>query len=187
MDRMKIRIALACPLLLLACEQGRSPEKPVAPPVTETNAGHEMAVSGEGAPVAGPASTPPGLTPEAEAGVKGARNILLAFAQAIERKNYEQARALLAPADRQKWSRPAFAAIFADMGEITVAIPDGRIEGAAGSSYYTAPVTITGDDRDGRPVRIEGEAVLRRVNDVQGATPAQLRWHFEALTLDWAH
>lgn len=57
----------------------------------------------------------------------------------------------------------------------------------AGSVYYTAPVAISGSDSDGRPVRIEGEAVLRRVNDVDGATPAQLRWHFDTLNLDWTH
>ena len=61
------------------------------------------------------------------------------------------------------------------------------MEGAAGSSYYTAPVTVTSSDKDGRPVRIEGEAVLRRVNDVPGATPAQLRWHMDKVTLDWTH
>ena len=77
--------------------------------------------------------------------------------------------------------------MFADLGKITVAVPTGTMEGAAGSSYYTAPVTITATDKDGRPVRIEGEAVLRRVNDVPGATAAQLRWHFERLTLNWTY
>lgn len=61
------------------------------------------------------------------------------------------------------------------------------MEGAAGSSFYTALVTITGGEKSGRPVRIEGEAVLRRVNDVPGASAAQLRWHFERLSLDWTH
>ena len=134
-----------------------------------------------------PDLTPPALTPEAERGVKGARNVLLSFARAIELKEYDQAWALLSPADRKKWSKGEFAGIFTDLGETTVAIPEGDREGAAGSSYYTAPLAITASDRAGRPVRIEGEAVLRRVNDVPGATPQQLRWHFETLTLDWAH
>lgn len=80
-----------------------------------------------------------------------------------------------------------FAAMFADLHERSVAIQEGTIEGAAGSSYYTAPIAIAGSDKDGRPVRMEGEAVLRRVNDVDGANPAQLRWHFETLTLNWTH
>ena len=132
-------------------------------------------------------ATPPTLTPEAERGIEGARNVLRTFARALERREFAQAWSLLSAADRQKWSREEFAALFADLPQVSVAIPDGTMEGAAGSSYYTAPVAITGNDREGRPVRIEGAAVLRRVNDVDGATPAQLRWHFERLTLDWTH
>jgi hypothetical protein len=90
-------------------------------------------------------------------------------------------------ADKQKWSRSEFNALFADLGKIAVAIPTGTTDGAAGSLYFTAPVTITGQDKEGRPVRIGGEAVLRRVNDIDGATSAQLRWHFETLTLTWVH
>ncbi len=131
--------------------------------------------------------TPVLLTPEAERGEKGARNLLLAFARAIEQRDYGTGWALLAPADQRKWSKADFAALFADLDRPTVAVPTGTIEGAAGSSYYTAPITVTGTGRDGRPVRLEGEAVLRRVNDVDGANPAQLRWHFDRLTLAWTH
>ncbi|WP_235538746.1 hypothetical protein [Sphingomonas sp. Root710] len=133
------------------------------------------------------AEAPPRLTDEAAHGIEGARDVLLSFARAIERKRYGEAWALLSAADREKWSRPAFAAMFDGLGQVSVAIPDGTAEGAAGSLYYTAPVTITADDRDGRPVRMEGTATLRRVNDVDGASPEQLRWHFATLTLDWTH
>ena len=132
-----------------------------------------------------PAPTP--LAPGAEKGVEGARNELLAFARAIELRKFAQARAMLSPADRNTWSNAEFARIFVDLGKITVAVPDGTMEGAAGSSYFTAPVTITAIDKHGRPVRIEDEAVLRRVIDVDGATLAQLRWRFATLTLDWKH
>ena len=54
----------------------------------------------------------------------------------------------------------------------------GESEGAAGSLYYTAPVTVT----DGTRV-LKGDVVLRRVNDVPGATEEQLRWHIESTTL----
>ncbi len=173
MDRNGAFAALAPALMLLACEPAPTPQEQ-APPAA--------------APPAPSADTePPRLTPEAERGVEGARDVLLTFARAIEQRRYEEARALLSPADQRKWSEAEFAAIFADLVEITVAVPDGTMEGAAGSSYYTAPVAITGNDREGRPIRIEGNAVLRRVNDVDGATRAQLRWHFETLTLDWTH
>lgn len=52
----------------------------------------------------------------------------------------------------------------------------GRIEGAAGSLYYEVPVSV----RFGPDAATErGTRVLRRANDVPGATPAQLRWHIE--------
>ncbi|WP_197421820.1 MULTISPECIES: hypothetical protein, partial [unclassified Sphingomonas] len=133
------------------------------------------------------APTQPVLTPEAERGETGARDVLLDFARAIELRRFDQAWALLSPADRRKWSRSDFRSLFADLRKPIVAVPTGTLEGAAGSSYYTAPVTITGTDPSGRPVRIEGEAVLRRVNDIDGATAAQRRWHFQSLRLDWTH
>ena len=59
-------------------------------------------------------------------------------------------------------------------------ISPGRGEGAAGSLYYTAPVVLI----DGKQ-RIAGEVVLRRVNDVPGATSEDLRWHIESHTLEF--
>lgn len=199
MDVTKAVAALAPVLMLMACGQGRTPANESAPNSSvSANMANAQADAAEppalapadpanGMDASVPPAGPPALTPEAERGVEGARNVLLFFARAIELKRYDEAWALLSPADKRKWSRTAFAALFADLPEATVAVPTGSMEGAAGSSYYTAPVTITGNDRAGRPVRLEGSAVLRRVNDVPGATPAQLRWHFETLTLDWTH
>ncbi len=56
----------------------------------------------------------------------------------------------------------------------------GQAEGAAGSLFYTAPVTIISGPR-----RIEGEVVLKRVNDVPGASAEQLRWHIESTSFDF--
>ena len=198
MSRLKHTPAWALALILCGC--GQTPESqtgeqaatappaesapgPDAVPPQDKAAARDADQANDGYPDL----TPPRLTQEAERGEKGARNLLLSFARAIELREFDQAWAMLGPAGRDKWSRTDFAALFSDLAEITVAMPDGTIEGAAGSLYYTAPVTITSSDREGRPVRIEGSAVLRRVNDVGGATPAQLRWHFETLTLDWTH
>jgi hypothetical protein len=134
-----------------------------------------------------PNFVPPTLTEDAESGVKGARNVLLSFAGAIEQKKYHQAWALLSSADKLKWSQNAFADIFAGLEKSTVAIPDGRTGGGAGSVYYTVPVIITGSDKDGRPVRFEGKANLSRVNKSDGATRSQMQWHFEKFALDWVH
>jgi hypothetical protein len=127
------------------------------------------------------------LTPEAERGETGARSVLLSFARAIELREFDQAWAMLDEADQVKWSKSEWRKLFADLGEITVAVPGGTMEGAAGSSYYTSQATITADDKDGRPVRYEGPIVLRRVNDVPGASAEQLRWHIDSVKLDWTH
>lgn len=199
MNRTRAHFALVPALMLLACGPQRASDDaggsgPTPSPTAQTRSGGEapapagdLATSPPTSTTGTAASLVPVLTPDAERGVKGARNVLLGFARAIEHKEFDKARGLLSPADRRKWSSSEFAALFADLDRPTVAVPEGRTEGAAGSSYYTAPVTVTGSDKDGRPVRIEGKAVLRRVNDVEGATPEQLRWHFETLTLDWTH
>ncbi|WP_246449870.1 hypothetical protein [Qipengyuania soli] len=134
-----------------------------------------------------PDLTPAALTPEAERTVKGARNVLLSWARAIELREFDQAWGLMSDTDHAKWSKPAWARLFADLDKITVAVPDGTMEGAAGSSYYTSQASITGTDKDGRAVRYEGPVVLRRVNDVPGASAEQLRWHIDSVTLDWVH
>lgn len=94
---------------------------------------------------------------------------------------------MLDDADRGKRSEAERRAMFADLEDITVAVPDGRMEGAAGSSSYTSDATITALDANGRPERYEGQIVLERTNDVPGATEQQLRWHIDSVTLDWTH
>lgn len=54
-----------------------------------------------------------------------------------------------------------------------IAVGKGDMEGAAGSLYYEAPLVI--DFADGRPSR-RGTIVLRRANDVPGASEEQLNW-----------
>jgi hypothetical protein len=123
----------------------------------------------------GPAETArPGLTEEERKGEKGAREVLLAWAGALERKDFASAGAM---------SDADYAASFADYQTIDVTLPPGRLEGAAGSLYYEVLVTISGLSKDGDPYTLQGPVVLRRVNDVPGATPEQLRWHIQSTDL----
>lgn len=124
---------------------------------------------------------PAPLVPEAEKGETGARNVLLDFARAIELEEFGKAYAMLGDGDRQGMTRAEFAAMFEGLGEITVAVPSGRMEGAAGSLYYEVPTTITGS---GSGKSLTGTTVLRRVNDVPGATAEQLRWHIESFRVE---
>lgn len=57
-----------------------------------------------------------------------------------------------------------------------IAVGKGDVEGAAGSLYYEAPIVV--DFADGRPSK-RGTIVLRRVNDVPGASEEQLNWRIE--------
>lgn len=57
-----------------------------------------------------------------------------------------------------------------------IAVGKGDMEGAAGSLYYEAPLVV--DFADGRPSK-RGSIVLRRVNDVPGASEEQLNWRIE--------
>jgi hypothetical protein len=57
-----------------------------------------------------------------------------------------------------------------------LAVGKGDMEGAAGSLYYEAPLVV--DFGDGRPSK-RGTIVLRRVNDVPGASDEQLNWRIE--------
>jgi len=107
------------------------------------------------------------------------RNPDLALRQwgsAIERRNWAAVRALWGDNGADSGLRPrAFAAQWDVLRRPVVAIGAGTQEGAAGSLYYTATVTIT----DG-PRTISAPITIRRANDVPGATPAQLRWHADA-------
>jgi hypothetical protein len=58
-----------------------------------------------------------------------------------------------------------------------------RTEGAAGSIYATVPVVVRVDLKDGTRHNYAGNYVVKRVNDVPGATPEQLRWHIESADL----
>jgi hypothetical protein len=61
------------------------------------------------------------------------------------------------------------------------ALPPG--EGAAGSIYQSVPVTVDATLDTGTHQRFRGVYVLRRINDVDGASAEQLRWHIAAAHL----
>lgn len=62
-----------------------------------------------------------------------------------------------------------------DSVSVTVGAP-GRIDAAAGSRYIEIPVTVSATQQDGEVQRYDGTYTLRRAV-VDGATPAQRRWH----------
>ena len=72
-------------------------------------------------------------------------------------------------------------AVFSGYRELQLEWPEPFVEGAAGSSFCTVSGTLT-DAGDPAKPPIEGTLLLRRVNDVPGATPDQLRWTLRSST-----
>lgn len=106
--------------------------------------------------------------------------VLAAWAKSVEARDWAVVRQYWGNHGEESGMNAAeFSARWSALNAPVVQIGTGQQEGAAGSLYYTAPVTIT----DG-PRTISGEITLRRANDVPGATAEQLRWHIEATTLD---
>lgn len=56
-------------------------------------------------------------------------------------------------------------------------------EGAAGSTYVTLPVTVQATTRSGVRQRFQGSYVLRRADDVPGASAADRSWRIDSATL----
>lgn len=117
---------------------------------------------------------------QAERGEAGAKSVLSAWANALEDRDFARAHAFWgegAPGEA------AYAAQFAEYRKIVVSFGDGRVEGAAGSLYYEAPVNFTGILANGTPIRRSGTITVRRANDVPGASPEQLRWRIYRTSL----
>ena len=72
-------------------------------------------------------------------------------------------------------------AVFGGYRELQLAWSDPAVEGAAGSLYCTVSGTLT-DAGDPAKRPVEGTLLLRRTNDVPGATPDQLRWTLRSST-----
>ena len=116
----------------------------------------------------------------ADRGEQGAKSVLSAWANALESRDFARAHALWGEGAP---SKDAYAAQFAEYRKIVVSFGEGRVEGAAGSLYYEAPVNFTGILAKGTPIRRSGTIVLRRVNDVPSASPEQLRWRIYRTSL----
>ena len=110
--------------------------------------------------------------------------VLAGWAAALERRDWAEARRYWGDhGARSGQSAQDFAAAWDKYRSVDIEVQDGTQEGAAGSLYYQAPVSLKAIRQDGAAVAQAGEVVLRRVNDVPGATAEQLRWHIESTTL----
>ena len=167
---LPIALLLAIPLWLAACRSGNEPQNGAG--LSNVTVIDQPAVLN-----AAPAeSVDP--TSQAVQGEPGARAVLDGWARALERRDWAAARGAWGHDGADSGLDPvAFAHRYDRYAAIAISVGEGEGEGAAGSLYYRAPVIFTARLRDGRQVRMEGPVTLRRVNDVDGASAADLRWH----------
>ena len=114
-----------------------------------------------------------------------ARAVVERYYAAIGRGDFRTAYRLWGGAgQRSGQGYAAFARGFARTARVAVTAGASREqEGAAGSIFITVPVEVRARLKSGRHQRFRGTYVLRRVNGVDGASPAQLAWHIERASL----
>lgn len=114
------------------------------------------------------------------------RGVLRRYYEAIEARDYRTAYRLWGQGgEASGHSYERFAAGFARTARTRVEFTGPvTFEGAAGSIFATVPVRVRARTTDGAGQEFVGAYELRRVNDVPGATPEQLRWHLHRARLE---
>lgn len=156
---------------------------PPSTPAQDPNAPYEPPAPGQ------PGGLPDDRTPVSEApftpeSAQGAANVVQTYFALIGEKKYDGAWMLWSDGGKaSNQTLDDFAASFGQYAQYhgLVGAP-GEIEGAAGSLYVEVPVQIYGRMKaDGRPFNLLGKATLRRVNNVDGSTAEQRKWHIARL------
>ena len=170
-------------LLLAACSVQSEAERPVA---------------GEGRPEASPAPVAPvpqaprpspapkrdlvSEAPFTADSAQGAANFVQTYYALIEARKFGEAHKLWGPAS--DLADGTFADRFTGYREYHAEVgAPGEIEGAAGSLYVEVPVRTYGVTMRGERFEVPGIVTLRRVNNVDGATAEQRRWHIAQIEL----
>ena len=149
-------------MLLAGCGTNEEP----APTPSETSA------------TLAPAPLPPQVTDFPALASKDCGEVVEFYLEALGGREWAQA-ALV-------WNDPVIdgarlEAVFGGYKELRLAWTDPVVEGAAGSAYCNVGGTLT-DAQDPAKPPVEGTLLLKRVNDVPGATPDQLRWTLRSST-----
>lgn len=171
------------PLLLLAACERKSPEQPSTPQTEAPIEAPATAVplppsaTASSAVVSEPAPAPGTLDPAALSDRKDPDRLLRYYAAALHARDW--AAAAKAWGQGSGVTAATLKASYDRAEAPVLEIGTGEQEGAAGSLYYEAPAVL----RFGQAMPERGSLILRRVNDVDGATPEQLRWHIERSTI----
>ncbi len=133
-------------------------------------------LDGEGPPM-------PGCTVDPRS-QQAAAEVVRRYYAALDARDYGTAWTQWGDDGRPGQSFASFEKGFADTRSTRVTI--GTLapgEGGAGSIFQTVPVTVEAVQVNGTIQRFTGSYVVRRVNDVPGASAAQLRWHIDSAKL----
>ena len=171
------RSALVLAVSLAGCA---APDSPTAVPPTPALA----APPAPAPPAAATAETPTPATAGTPENPGTPSDAVRRYYAAIDARDYRAAYALWGDGgEASGQSFDAFAAGFADTRHVTVEVSgDVDGEGGAGSVYATVPVVVHATTAGGEQA-FRGTYQVRRVNDVDGATPAQLTWHIASADL----
>jgi hypothetical protein len=123
------------------------------------------------------AADPVPPTPPAEASVDAAVRVVRDYYGALGRHDYRAAHALWPRGPGIDESRRGYA--HTKWTKVTP-LPPFTTDGGAGSIYAEIRVKVDAASSDGTRQHFTGSYVLRRVNDVEGSTAAQRRWHIES-------
>jgi hypothetical protein len=117
-------------------------------------------------------------------GMEAAADVVRRYYSAIDARDYATAWTQWGNDGRPDQTFKAFVNGFAHTRSTQVTI--GPLEqggGGAGSIYQPVPVTVEATLDDGTRQHFAGTYVVRRVNDVDGASASQLRWHLGSAEL----
>ena len=131
---------------------------PVSPPRPEAN----TAVAGREVVSEGP------IDPKS---AQGAAQVVQTYFALIETKKFAEAKKLWGTAASLAPDLSAYREYHAEVYK------PGDTEGAAGSIYVTVPVKAYGVTAKGEKFEEPQVVTLRRVNDIDGSTAEQRRWH----------
>jgi hypothetical protein len=178
---MDIRnIAVAIAVLVGACSKPAETNLAGNAPAAVENAATPLSPPAPGTPGGLPDDRTPLVEPKGPIDAKSteaAGQVVQSYGALIEQKRLAEAAKLWGDAS----TAAAFADSFKSASEVHLQVgKPGDSEGAAGSIYVNVPVVLYGRSKSGEFSRA-GNATLRRVNDVDGSTEAQRRWHIERI------
>lgn len=131
---------------------------------------------GKGPPMSGCGPSPQSMA--------AAAAVVQRYYAAINARDFGTAWTQWGDAGRPGQTLAAFTAGFAHTRATRVTI--GTLEpgdGGVGSIYQPVPVTVDATLDDGTHQRFRGTYTIRRINDVDGASASQLRWHIGSAEL----